>query len=206
MSSQSFSRISETFCREPRIGSDLRDMTQNELSPDPVTVELLDWIQHSNERICRSTDGLDETQVRTPVAPSGWTIAGLVGHVHDATRFWLHHVIAGHPMDFQDDDPWDNDPQLPLAALLEQLRRDTADYCATVAHLDHGTAPGWWPEGAWGGYRQTTVRGVLVHLLSENASHTGHLDMAREHLDGGVWDYSRHGIRVPEVSTDPARR
>lgn len=173
-------------------------MTQNQPPRDPVTIELLDWIQHSTERICRSTHGLTEEQVRTPAAPSGWTIAGLVGHMHGSTRFWLHNVVAGHPMEFQDDDPWDNDPELPFALLLDQLRRDTASACAAVAHIPSSAAPGWWPEGAWGGYRQTTVRGVLVHLLNDNAAHTGQLDMAREHLDGGVWDYSRNGIRRPK--------
>ncbi|GAA4200684.1 mycothiol transferase [Actinocatenispora rupis] len=172
-------------------------MTQQRREPDPVTTELLDWITNSTERICRSADGLTEAQVRTPAAPSGWTIAGLVGHVRDSTWFWLHHVIAGNPMEFRGDDEWDNDPDLSFPELLARLRDDTARGCAAVARIASGDAPGWWPEGAWGGYRQDTVRGVLVHLLNDNAAHTGHLDLAREAIDGGVWDYAVNGVRRP---------
>lgn len=172
-------------------------MTQHGTHQDPVTGELLGWIQQATERIRGSVDGLTEAQVRTPAAPSGWTIAGLVGHVHDSTWFWLHHVIAGNPMSFRDDDEWDNDPDCGLPELLARLRDDTARGCAAVAQVASTDAPGWWPEGAWGGYRQDTVRGVLVHLLNDNAAHTGQLDLAREAIDGGVWDYAINGIRRP---------
>lgn len=176
-------------------------MTYHEARHDAVTTELLDWIQAGIDRLCRSTHGLTEAQVRLPAAPSGWTIAGLVGHVHDSTHFWLHHVIAGHPMTVHEDDPWDNDPPIAFAALLNLLHQDTATARTSVEHLAHNASPGWWPQGAWGGYRQTTVRGVLIHLLNDNAAHTGQLDIAREQLDGGVWDYSRNGIRQPTEET-----
>jgi hypothetical protein len=39
---------------------------------------------------------------------------------------------------------------------------------------------------------------VLLHLLNDNAAHTGHMDIARERLDGGVWDHRRDGIRRPD--------
>lgn len=172
-------------------------MTQHRSQPDPVTTELIAWIQQATNRICRSVDGLTEEQVRTPAARSGWTIAGLVGHVHDSTWFWLHHVIGGNPMQFRGDDEWDNDPDLPFPQLLDRLREDTARGLAAVAPRDSTDAPGWWPEGAWGGYRQDTVLGVLVHLLNDNVAHTGHLDLAREAIDGGVWDYAINGIRRP---------
>ena len=174
-----------------------RDMTQTTTSLDPVTEELLGWVRHSTERVCRSVEGLTDAQVREPAAPSGWSIAGLVGHVHACTWFWLHHVAAGHPTTLDEDARWDNDPELSVAELLHQLRRDTARACAAVEPLAGDAAPGWWPEGAWGGYRQETIRGVLLHLLYDNAAHTGHLDLARENLDGGVWDYGRSAVRRP---------
>ncbi|WP_154794615.1 DinB family protein [Occultella kanbiaonis] len=172
-------------------------MTPNTQHRDPVTIELLDWIQHTTEHIRGSAQGLTEDQVRAPAAPSGWSIAGLVGHVRDSTGFWLHNVVAGHPMDFQEDTAWDNDPDVPFATLLEDLRRTTgAEARAAVEHIASGSAPLWWPEGAWGGYRQSTVRGVLLHVFNDNAAHTGQLDIAREQIDGGVWDFGRNGVRV----------
>lgn len=157
--------------------------------PDPVTVELLEWIQQSIERLVGSVDGLTDDQVRVPVAASGWTIAGLLVHVLDSTTFWLHNVVAGNPMDFDDDDAWNNDPSVPLARLTERMRVEVQQRCSAVSRVASTAAPNWWPDGAWGGYRQHTVRGVLIHLLNDNAAHTGHLDLARESIDGAVWDY-----------------
>lgn len=173
-------------------------MNSNEFEADPITFELLGWVQRGIERMCRSVADLDEAQARTPVVRSGWTVAGLLGHVHEATCFWLHNVIAGYPMDFDDDDDsWDNDPDARLGQLIDRLLADTRRYSVAVQGVSSDMTPGWWPEGAWGGYRQDTVRGVLLHLLNEIASHSGHLDLARELLDGGVWDYSMGGVRRP---------
>lgn len=172
-------------------------MTTTRPLPDPVTTELLGWVRASTDRLRRSTEGLTERQVRTPAAPSGWTIAGLLGHVHDSTSFWLHHVLAGHPVVLEEEDEWVDDPELPLALLQERLRVDTARACTQVEHLSSDAAPGWWPDGAWGGYRQETVRGVLTHLLVDNTAHTGQLDIVREQVDGAVWDHARGGLRRP---------
>ncbi|WP_029135214.1 mycothiol transferase [Nakamurella lactea] len=171
-------------------------MTNNETIQDPVTDELLSWIESATRRLCASAGGLTDQQARTIVMPSGWSIAGLIGHVHDSTWFWLHHVAVGHPVDFDDKD-WDNDPALAFPELLERVRRDTAQGCAEVRALPSTAEPGWWPEGAWGGYRQDTIRGVLIHLLNDNAAHSGQLDIVREQLDGGVWDYGRRSLKLP---------
>ncbi|SDD48829.1 DinB family protein [Auraticoccus monumenti] len=173
-------------------------MNSNRALPDPVTTELLGWIRESTERLCRSSEGLTEEQVRIPVAPSGWTVAGLLGHVHDSTWFWLHHVLAGNPLAFSEEDVWDDHPDLSLGALQHRLRTDTARACSGVEHLPSGAVPAWWPEGAWGGYRQETVRGVLLHLLVDDTAHTGHLDIVREQLDGSVWDHALGGLRRPD--------
>ena len=172
-------------------------MTHTASFRDPVTGELVDWVRQSVERVCRAVDGLTEAQVRRPAAPSGWTIAGLIGHVHDSTHFWLHEVIAGRPGTFDADARWDNDPAATLPELVARLRAAFARDCAAIEGVSADAAPGWWPEGAWGGYRQDTVRGVLLHLMHDNYAHTGHLDLARERIDGGVWDYGRGAVRVP---------
>ena len=39
--------------------------------------------------------------------------------------------------------------------------------------------------------------GVLMHLFADNAAHVGQLTIVRELTDGGVWDYSIRGVRVP---------
>ncbi|GAA1477610.1 hypothetical protein GCM10009623_20560 [Nocardioides aestuarii] len=163
---------------------------------DPVTEELLAWIGGTVRHLAASTAGLTEQQLRTPVTSSGWTILGLVEHVRDSTVFWLENVVLGVPAEM-DDEAWDNDPAARGAEVIERLRVDTARACEAVAHVASTASPGWWPEGAWGGYRQDEVRGVLVHLLNDNAAHTGQMDLARESIDGAVWDFSVGGVRVP---------
>jgi len=40
------------------------------------------------------------------------------------------------------------------------------------------------PRGRHGDYEPPTVRWVVLHMIEETARHTGHLDIARELLDG----------------------
>jgi len=166
-------------------------------STDPVTIELLGWIEASVCRLVASVEGLTEEQLRTPATPSGWSVLGLLGHVHDSTTFWLHNVVSGDPTALDEDDEWANDPPRPAAVVVEELLADVASACDAVRGVDSSQEPGWWPEGAWGGYRQRTVRGVLVHLLNDNAAHTGQLDIAREQIDGAVWDFTVNRVRQP---------
>jgi hypothetical protein len=45
--------------------------------------------------------GLTQDQLRTPVAPSGWTPLGLVRHLTlSDERYWFQVVIDGRPLDF----------------------------------------------------------------------------------------------------------
>lgn len=162
---------------------------------DPVTAELLDWIEGSVRRLVASTEGLTEEQLRAPAAPSGWSVVGLLGHVRDSTTFWLRHVVAGEPFPFDEgDDAWDDDPVRPATEVVAEVVAEVVGACRAVRGTDSGREPAWWPEGAWGGYRQHTVRGVLLHLLNDNAAHTGQLDIARELIDGAVWDFGVNGL------------
>ena len=181
-------------------------MTISTHTQDPVTDELLSWIGASVRRLVASTKGLTEDQMRMPVAPSGWSVLGLLGHVHDSTIFWLHNVVAGNPTEFDEsDDEWVNDPDRPATEMIAVLLADVATACAAVRGVASDQKPGWWPEGAWGGYRQHTVRGVMLHLLNDNAAHTGQLDIAREQIDGAVWDFAVNAIRRPPIE-HPRRR
>lgn len=165
-----------------------------------ITGELLGWIKETSKRIAGSASGLTEAQLRTPVAASGWTIVGLVGHVRQSSAFWLGNVVAGVPVSMGDGS-WDNDPESSAREVISELVTSVERSCAAVRDVRHHAPPGWWPEGAWDGYRQTTVRGVLLHLLNDNAAHAGQLDIVRERIDGGVWDYSIDAVRVPDRST-----
>ncbi len=163
------------------------------------TGELLAWIGRQHHRLLASTAGLTEEQLRAPVVSSGWSVLGLLGHTRDTTVLWLHHIVAGRPVDGFDEEAeiFDNDPQRPAGEVVQDLREACAAAVEQAREIPADAAPGWWPEGAWGGYRQETVRGCLLHLLTELAAHAGHMDIARELTDGGVWDFAVDGVRVP---------
>lgn len=167
---------------------------------DAITAHLLDCIEANAQRLAASVAGLDETALRRPVVPSGWTMLGLLGHVRDSSHFWLFHVVLGHPKEFDDaEEAWDNAPITNGAEVVESLVTTVSASCSAVRHLRADDEPGWWPEGAWGGYRQDTVLGVLAHLLVDNTAHAGHLDIARELTDGGRWNFSTGSVNVPDL-------
>ena len=131
-------------------------------------------------------DGLSDEQLNTPVVPSGWTVLGLVDHVARAMAFWGDWVIAGRRPDV----PW------PAAGGQEGpfvADRPVADvvafYLAAGARLERTLAEfpsDATPLGDVGPMADlaTDVGTVAAHLLEEVARHAGHLDIARELLDG----------------------
>jgi len=173
-------------------------MNTTEHTTDDTTHEVLAWLDGQTQRMAGFVAGLDEDQLRATPLPSGWSMLGLLGHVRDSTHFWLHHVVLGNPTSLDEDELWDDDPQGTadevVASFVAGCERDVAAVREAGVRAD--AAPGWWPDGAWGGYRQDTVLGVLMHLFADNAAHVGQLSIARELADGGVWDYAVGGVRV----------
>ena len=43
-----------------------------------------------------------------------------------------------------------------------------------------------WPD-FFGEWRLANLRAVLLHVIAETACHSGHLDAARELIDGRTW-------------------
>jgi hypothetical protein len=71
----------------------------------------------------------------------------------------------------------------PLTEVIEEYRQICALNDATVRDLPLGTAPRFRPP--WVGPDDATdLRWILLHLIEETARHAGHLDIARELLDG----------------------
>ena len=62
---------------------------------------------------------------------------------------------------------------------------EQASAIITATGLD--TAPAWWPEGRFGSWRLDNLRQLLLHVITETACHAGHLDAARELIDGKQW-------------------
>ena len=151
------------------------------------------FLDQQRNAVMAIIEGLDESQLHTPLLPSGWTPIGLVRHLAGAEAMWFQWVVLGArpQVTWEDgiaDPPYD--PEAPFstghssAAVVEQYRRqcEISNEVLQSRDLDaelvgeHGLD---WPEEPI-----TDLRWVALHMIEETARHAGHLDIARELLDG----------------------
>jgi uncharacterized damage-inducible protein DinB len=152
--------------------------------PRALLLRYLDWYREAVER---KLTGLSDEQLRTPVAPVDWSPLGLVQHLGWVERRWLRwgfaaEDVVAYPPD-GDDAEWAVPADVPtarvFAAYAEEVRRSRA--IAEAAGLDDRAAVG----GRFSTPEQAPTLGrILFHLLQEYARHVGHLDIARELIDG----------------------
>ena len=101
-------------------------------------------------------------------------------------RRWLEWGFEGRPVD----DPWGDEVEgrwavpagLGVREVLDGLLRQGGVTRAVVAA--HGLADRGRPGPRWDGALPARLERVLLHLLQEYARHVGHLDIARELIDG----------------------
>ena len=76
---------------------------------------------------------------------------------------------------------------MSAAAVLDLYRREIelADKIIAATSLEAPLA--WWPDFFPPGFHLDNLRQVLLHVIAETASHAGHLDAARELIDGETW-------------------
>ena len=150
------------------------------------------FLDQQRDAVLAILDGLDEAQLHSPVLPSGWTPIGLVRHLAGAEAMWFQWVVLGtHPKVTWDDgieDP--HEPGAPFttghssAAVIQQYRRQ-CEISNDILRSGDLDAPLRGEHGLdWPGEPITDLRWVALHLIEETARHAGHLDAARELLDG----------------------
>lgn len=152
---------------------------------------LVQFLQHQRDGVCCIVEGLGEEDWHRSVVPSGWTPAGFVEHLGGAERYWFQHVVTGSEVEL----PWDEglppyEPKAPftidrpgadvLAYYRDQCRRSDEVLARTAL-----SAP---PLGRLHDPALelvvTDVRWIVLHMIEETATHAGHLEIARELLDG----------------------
>lgn len=129
-------------------------------------------------------EGLSDDHLRTPVLPSGWTLLGMLQHLGFAERYWFQTLFCGHAAPLQ----WDEDEhtmttRLPAADVFT-FYRDQCQRSNTVLAtnpLDAAPAIGH-PLDDTG--EVSNLRGIALHMIEETSRHIGHLDVARELMDG----------------------
>ena len=159
------------------------------LDPRP----LLAHLQGQRRHVLGILDGLDDEQLRRPVLPSGWTCLGLVRHLTlDDEEFWFSAVLAGDPAAIAAAtsggpvDAWTVPDDATAASVLDAYRAQAERSDAVVAGLTLDAPLAWWPD-FFGEWRLDDLQDLLLHVLTETSVHAGHLDAARELLDGRQW-------------------
>jgi uncharacterized damage-inducible protein DinB len=153
--------------------------------------ELLDCLEYQRASVRSIVTGLAEEAWHKPVVPSGWTVAGMVEHIGGAERHWFYEVVAGR----DDEWPWDEGlppyqprmaftcerPPADVLAYYQQVCDRSDQVLAGVSLSDVPRRLDWHP-----GTEIRTVHEVILHVIEETAAHSGHLEIARELLDGAT--------------------
>lgn len=159
-------------------------------SEDSEDQLLLAFLQAQRASVLAIVEGLDEQAWQRSVVPSGWTPAGLVEHLGGAEWHWFQGVVAGASPELpEDEDPQPYDPEAafvcdsPSAEIIAFYR----DQCASSDEVLAETPLSAAPRGSHGDPdmdEPPSVRWVVLHMIEETARHAGHLDIARELIDG----------------------
>jgi uncharacterized damage-inducible protein DinB len=148
---------------------------------------LLDYLDYFRSVVGAKLDGLTPDQVSGSVVPSGWTPAGLALHLVNVERRWMVWGFLGEQVeepwaDAAEDGGWRTSDESPdeLRAMLDRAAARTRTIVESHQLTDTARLGGRFADLA----SAPQLQWILLHLLQEYARHTGHLDIARELVDG----------------------
>ena len=159
---------------------------------DDPTELLLGFLDYYRSVIIRKIEGLPDARLRASRLPSGWAPLELVKHLVYMEQRWLRWGFRAEqlPHPHGDEDQagrWRVGPAETTADLIAALRAvgEQTRTIAAGARLADVSAPG----GRFSDSDprpQPTLGWILVYVLQEYARHAGHLDIARELIDGVI--------------------
>jgi uncharacterized damage-inducible protein DinB len=168
--------------------TDAIDEPSGDLS-DPKQL-LLSYLDYYRSVIARKIDGLADADLRASRLPSGWTPLELVKHLVYMEERWVRWGFAAE----QVRTPWgDNDEAgrwrvhpdetaTDLVAAMHAAGARTRAIAAEAELHDVGAIGGRFSDADL----RPSLAWILFHVLQEYARHAGHLDIARELVDGAV--------------------
>jgi uncharacterized damage-inducible protein DinB len=150
---------------------------------------LLTFLDAQRSRALEIISGLTEHQLRAAVLPSGWTALGMIEHLGHAERHWFQEVALGtaDPLPWVDNSAHDPEACFTTAQPTDTVLRFYRDAVATSNRIVSETPLSARPIGRHGQGDEaqiTDLRFIVLHMIEETARHLGHLDAARELLDG----------------------
>jgi hypothetical protein len=163
--------------------------------PSDANDEMLRaFLRAQRESVLAIVEGLSEEAWHRSVVPTGWTPAGMVEHLGGAEWHWFQGVVAGRQPELPGDVDEDQPPYDPMSVVFTsdassaEVTAFYRDQCAESESVLAATSLSAPPRGKHGldGFEPPNVRWVVLHMIEETARHAGHLDLARELLDGKV--------------------
>jgi len=136
---------------------------------------LIGFLAAQRERALAVVAGLDEGQLRTAVLPSGWTPLGMIEHLGHAEQHWFQKVALGE------------ETREEAHSSVEDVFQYYRDQVARANEVLASTPLSTPPKGQHSARtidQVTDLRFIVLHMIEETARHLGHLDAARELLDG----------------------
>ncbi|MDI6102308.1 DinB family protein [Actinoplanes sp. NEAU-A12] len=152
---------------------------------DAEKAVLREFLAYQRASVEAILAGLGEEALHTPVLPSGWTPLGMVEHLGHAERHWFQQVLTGvvEPL------PWPDDcapltTVRPSETVLGFYRDECARSDKIIAETALDAVPVWAHPQEPLASQTTDLRRIILHMIEETARHAGHLDAARELIDG----------------------
>ena len=136
--------------------------------------------------------GLDDTELRRAMLPSGNTLLGLVKHLATWEYIWICRTF-GHPAEQLPFEEGDDDADVRIepgdstAGILAFYSRARAAADQVIGGVDLDEA------GTTIFGDTVSLRWAVIHILEDTARHAGHIDVMRELIDGMVGDHQRDG-------------
>jgi hypothetical protein len=155
---------------------------------------LHEFLRRQRASVLAIVDGLDASAWHRSVVPTGWTVAGMVEHLGGAEWHWFQGVIAGKVPDLPGDVEEVREPYDPMTVVFTSDATPTEvldfyrEQCAASDEVLAATSMSAAPRGrhGLGDDEPPDVRWCVLHMIEETARHAGHLDIAREQLDGSA--------------------
>ncbi|MEV0084221.1 DinB family protein [Saccharopolyspora sp. NPDC050642] len=157
-----------------------------------LKTDLHRYLREARAALLWKLDGLPERDIRRPLTPTGTNLLGLVKHLITVELLYLSHVF-GEP--FDEPVAWfrpDAEPNADLWATADESREyivglyrracEHSDGTIAALPLDSAGYVEWFAEPD----RETTLHGILLHMIAETNRHAGHADVVRELIDGAV--------------------
>jgi uncharacterized damage-inducible protein DinB len=169
------------------------------VNDDDDSRTLLGFLQYQRDSALKVVEGLPEEAWQTPVVPSGWTVAGMLAHLGGVEHHWLQDAVMGRVAEpsqeeSSQEEEGEYDPtaaftcDAPSADLIANYREECKRSDEVLAVTPLSAVPRGLDchQDAEYTAQITNVRWIVLHVIEETAVHSGHLEIARELLDGNT--------------------